>query len=174
MTLQVALSAPTPICPDPGAIYQLEARPYRLMNGAGRFLVAHLVNFGTSPATVAGSIASTTGALVIAERAAVMVGWDVAGTTWHALRMCETVAATKPEDLPPGGEFHSVRFPGLLSGPAAGRQDVRVVPADAPFLVEALNGTTARIPLSAIEEYLAGRLLALPGVQSSPVWGAPK
>ncbi|MGI4945851.1 MAG: hypothetical protein ACRYHQ_35710, partial [Janthinobacterium lividum] len=70
--------------------------------------------------------------------------------------------------------LYALRGPGLDGVPPGVQSRLLPVPADAAFLVEVLDGSTARITLSAIAEYLAGILPALPGLQFSPVWGAPK
>lgn len=142
------LSAPTLIRPDNGAVYRLGGHSYRLMNGT-TVCVAHLVNFGTSPATVSGTIAGVAGALVVEAREGVVIGWDLGATTWRALRMVG-IRVVDAEDVPP---------------------DVQIGPlADATLWVEALDGTAAQMTPPAIAAYLSGVLPALPGLQSSPAW----
>ncbi len=151
-SLQVTLSAPTPIRPDHGAAYRLSAGRYTLMHGTGSYVVAHVINADTGPATVAGSVSRTAGILTIEPRHAFMMGWSIRATTWRALQMCGALVDVSPDDLPPGVRLHV--------GPA---------PADADFLVEALDGTSACIPLPTIAAYLAGKLPMLAGLQS-PAW----
>lgn len=147
MSQPVTLTAPLLICPDDGAIYSLNSRAYRLMNGKGRCLVAHLVNYGTGPATLAGSIAGSSGTITIEAHDGFMVGWSPQDTTWRALRMCE-VRIAGPADMPPDAQL----------GP---------VPTDAPLLVEALDGISVRASLSVIAAYLTGKTPSPAGSQPS-------
>ena len=171
MTLQVILSAPIPICPDNNAVYRLDGRSYRLMNGMASVLGTHLVNFGASPATVAGTIEGTAGAFVIEPGAAFMLGWVPQRTAWRALRMVGA-QIPGPEGIPPDVRLHAMRLPGWAGDPSGGHPHLAPTPADAAFLVEALDGRTASAALVIIVEYLMGRLPALPGLQPSSAWSA--
>ena len=147
MTLKVAPSIPTLIRPDQGGVYWLDGRACRLVNGLGSFLTINLVNSGSSPATVAGTIAGAAGALVIEPGTAFMLGWDVHGTAWRALRMCEA-EILGPEDDTPAGPH----------------------PADGDFLVEGLDGVMSRASLPTIAAFLAGNLPTLAGYHLPPAW----
>ena len=168
MNLPPTLSASLPIRPDARRLHRLGGDQYDLADSDGH-LIAFFANPGPEPATVIGSIAGA-GWLVVAPGDAYVIGWDAARIAWRTLRMVEARVSC-PDASPPEVEFPALRV-SVLGDASFDVHPHTVPPLTWPaFLVEAADGTTARVPFCVVEEYLAGRLPNLNQLKTFPVRG---